>query len=104
MAVSNEENEEHKRSPLLPRVFVKDRKGRLRERAESGEIEVPFELYKQWCRICSYREKTLTPYEEYLEQLSEFDRKPMKIVCGAANRCVHLQKLMNEWKEKHGYV
>ena len=73
------------RNPLIPRVVGAK---------ESGEIEVPFEIYQQWCRICSDREKTLTPYKEYVEQIRKLDdRKPIKIICGALNRCVHIQKL-----------
>ena len=59
-----------------------------------GEVEVPFELYQQWCRRCSDREETLTPYEEILEQWTRLaaERNPVKIRCRAVNRCPGLKR------------
>lgn len=58
----SKENEEDKRSPLIPRPVGKPL-------PIIGEIEVPYEIYEQYCSQCMRLEKTLTPREEYVKQL-----------------------------------
>lgn len=102
----SEENKERKRSPLIPVPLVRDKHGSLVHAPERSEVEVPFEIYEDYCSQCMNREKTLTPREEYVKQLSKFidERKPVKIICTGVNRCSHLRKLLDEWKQKRGYV
>lgn len=79
----SEENEKHKRSPLIPRPPFK-----------SGLIAVPFTMYERLCSQCRDREKTLTSHDEYMEQLTRFmdEREPIKIICSAVNRCAEIQR------------